>query len=44
MISRNELKALLDRLSPSRWCATDFRRLADGRLVRFVAWRKGGAA
>ena len=44
MITRKELMAVLDRLAPRRWCAMDWRRLADGRLVRFVAWRKGGAA
>lgn len=42
MITQRELLAILGRLSPSRWCAYDFRRLADGRVVRFVEWRKPG--
>jgi hypothetical protein len=44
MITREQVKGILDRLSPSAWCAYDFRRIADGRVVRFVAWRKRGAA
>jgi hypothetical protein len=38
MITREQLKAILDRLSPSAWCAYDFRRIADGRVVRFVRY------
>jgi hypothetical protein len=40
MITQSDLKAILDGLSPSRWCAWDWRKLADGRVVRFVNWRK----
>ena len=40
MITQLELLAILERLSPSRFCEWDFRRVG-GRVVRFVKW--GGA-
>ena len=38
MITQLKLLAILRRLRPSRFCAYDFRKLADGRVVRFVEW------
>jgi len=40
MITQLELKQMLDRLLPARWCAWDWRRLANGRVVRFIDWRE----
>ena len=40
MITRNELIDVLRRREPEAWCKSDFRKLADGRVVRFVDWRK----
>lgn len=40
MITQRELLAILERLSPFRFCAWDFRRVG-GRVVRFVRWGKG---
>ena len=38
MITRQELMLVLSRLAPSRFCAWDFRKIAGGRVVRFVKW------
>lgn len=38
MIKWNELYAALTRLEPWSWRATDWRRLSNGRIVRFVNW------
>lgn len=43
MIKRNELKEMLDRRLPHNWCAQDWRKDANGRLVRYVDWRKPSA-
>ncbi len=40
MIKRHELMEMLKRIEPTAWCKSDFRKLADGRVVRFVEWRK----
>lgn len=42
MITRQELMMMLERRLPSAWRLSDFRKLADGRVVRFVDWRKSG--
>ena len=40
MIKRHELMEILKRTEPTARCKSDFRKLADGRVVRFVEWRK----
>ena len=40
MIKRHELMEMLKRIEPEAWCKSDFRKLADGRVVRFVEWRR----
>lgn len=42
MIQRQELMDVLRRLEPGAWCKSDFRKLADGRVVRFANWKKVG--
>lgn len=38
MITQMELLAALERLEP--WKRTDYRKLPNGRIVRFIDWRK----
>ena len=38
MITQKELKPALDRLEP--WKRPDWRKLANGRIVRFVDWKR----
>jgi hypothetical protein len=39
MIKRHELMEMLKRIEPTAWCKSDFRKLADGRVARFVDWK-----
>lgn len=39
MIKQRELKAALERMEPWRDRNADWRKLQDGRLVRFVDWK-----
>ena len=41
-IGQKELKRALDRLEP--WHSADIRKLSNGRLVRFVDWKRSGKA
>lgn len=38
MITREMLMAALERLEPWHWKATDWRKLSNWRIVRFVKW------
>ena len=38
MITQQELMAILERLEPWHWKATVWRKLSNGRNVRFVDW------
>ena len=38
IITRDRLYAALTRLEPWNWRATDWRKLSNGRIVRFVNW------
>ena len=38
MITQRDLMAILNALQPWHWRATDWRRLSNGRIVRFVKW------
>jgi len=38
MITREQLMALLDRAEPYHWKATDWRKMPNGHIVRFVKW------
>jgi len=38
MITRAQLMAVLDASEPWHWKATDWRKLSNGRIVRFVKW------
>lgn len=39
-ITQDKLKTALDRLAPWHPRATDWRKLSNGRIVRFVDWRR----
>lgn len=39
MITRNELMDVLRRREPEAWIKADWRKV-NGRIVRFVDWRK----
>ena len=38
IITRRELKQMLDRRIPRSWSGQDWRKNADGRIVRYVDW------
>lgn len=38
MLNQFDLLAILERLEPWHWRATDWRKLPNGRIVRFVRW------
>jgi len=38
MITAEQLRAMLDDLEP--WRGTDWRKLSNGRIVRFVDWKR----
>ena len=37
-VTQKQLKTALDRIAPRQWRATDWRKLANGFVVRFVNW------
>lgn len=42
MIRQTQLLAALRRIQSRGRAPSDFRKLPDGRIVRFVDWRKAG--
>lgn len=38
IITKEQMLALLESLEPWHWRATDWRKLSNGRIVRFVKW------
>lgn len=38
MITREELRRMLERIAPKRWREWDWRKVSGGRVVRFVKW------
>ena len=38
MLTQWQLLAVLERLEPWHWRATDLRKLSNGKIVRFVRW------
>lgn len=40
MITAEQLRKMLDDLEPWHWRATDWRKLSNGRIVRFVDWKR----
>ena len=40
MITQSELLAMLERRVPWHWRMTDWRKLPNGRIARFVDWKR----
>ena len=38
MLTQGQLLAVLERLEPWHWMATVWRKLSNGKIVRFVNW------